>query len=112
MDKLIGNIIKEASVYYRGVLAGTLTKLDTGFSFQYDSRYLISGTPIAFCYPLQKEPFLNAQLPAFFDNLVSEGWMRKLQSITQKIDENDRFGLLIKNGRDLVGAVTVLPYQK
>jgi serine/threonine-protein kinase HipA len=40
---------------------------------------------------------------------VSEGWLRKLQSQEQKIDENDRFGLLLMNGRDLVGAVTIVP---
>ena len=50
--------------------------------------------------------------PAFFENLVSEGWLRKLQSQEQKIDENDRFGLLLMNGRDLVGAVTIVPVDE
>ena len=48
----------------------------------------------------------------FFENLVSEGWLRKLQSQQQKIDENDRFGLLLANGGDLVGAVTVEPISE
>jgi serine/threonine-protein kinase HipA len=43
--------------------------------------------------------------------LVSEGWLQKLQSQQQNIDEHDRFGLLISNGKDLVGAVTVEPSE-
>ncbi len=48
----------------------------------------------------------------FFENLVSEGWLRKLQSQHQKIDERDRFTLLVENGKDLVGAVTVEPKDR
>lgn len=98
-----------AQVFYNGRLAGTLTETGDGFEFTYHGNYLASGTPIAFSFPLQESPFQYARLPGFFENLVSEGWLRKLQSQEQKIDENDRFGLLLMNGRDLVGAVTIAP---
>lgn len=98
-----------ARVFYQQRLAGSLVETTGGFEFTYDSDYLAGGTPIAFTFPLQEAPFTHARLPGFFDNLVSEGWLRKLQSQEQKIDENDRFGLLLKNGLDLVGAVTVAP---
>ena len=98
-----------AQVFYNQRLAGRLAETNGGFEFTYDSDYLAGGTPIAFTFPLQEASFKHTRLPGFFENLVSEGWLRKLQSQEQKIDENDRFGLLLMNGRDLVGAVTILP---
>ncbi len=98
-----------AQIFYNGRLAGRLTETNEGFEFGYDDNYLAGGTPIAFSFPLQETPFRHTRLPGFFENLVSEGWLRKLQSQEQKIDENDRFGLLLMNGRDLVGAVTITP---
>jgi serine/threonine-protein kinase HipA len=50
-------------------------------------------------------------MPAYFENLVAEGWLRKVQAQAQRISEGDRFGLLLENGRDLVGAITVLPVK-
>jgi len=98
-----------ASVFYNQKLAGKLIETGDGFEFIYDGDYLAGGTPIAFTLPLQESPFRFSRLPGFFENLVSEGWLRRLQSQEQKIDENDRFGLLLMNGRDLVGAVTIIP---
>ncbi len=98
-----------AQVFYNQRLAGILAETPEGFQFTYDDDYLAGGTPIAFTFPLQESAFDSDHLPGFFENLTSEGWLRKLQSQEQKIDENDRFGLLLMNGRDLVGAVTIAP---
>ena len=103
---------RSAYVYYDQRLAGILAEVSQGFQFVYQAEYLVGGIPISFHYPLQESPFNSDHLPAFFENLVSEGWLRKLQSLEQKIDENDRFGLLIANGRDLVGAVTIAPQSE
>lgn len=103
---------RAAQVFYNQKPAGKLAETSEGFEFTYDSDYLAGGTPIAFTFPLQEAPFKHQCLPGFFENLVSEGWLRKLQSHEQKIDENDRFGLLLMNGRDLVGAVTITPIDK
>ena len=100
---------RTAQVFYKHKLAGKLVETGGGFTFTYDDDYLAGGTPIAFTFPLQEDPFKHTRLPGFFENLVSEGWLRKLQSQEQKIDESDRFGLLLMNGRDLVGAVTIAP---
>ena len=102
---------REAQVFYNNWLAGTLTETTEGFQFLYDNEYLAGGAPIGFQFPLQEAPFNSERLHGFFENLVSEGWMRKLQSQEQKIDENDRFGLLLANGGDLVGAVTLKPSE-
>ena len=96
-----------AHVYFEDRLAGVLTERQDEYQFRYDTLYLVDGTPLSFNLPLQHEPFEGHSLFPFFENLVSEGWLRKLQSQQQKVDESDRFGLLLLNGQDLVGAVTV-----
>jgi serine/threonine-protein kinase HipA len=101
---------RKALVYYQDRIAGTITETAEGFQFIYDTDYLVGGTPISFHFPLQKAEFYNTQLPSFFENLTSEGWLLKLQSKVQKIDEIDTFGLLLANGRDLIGAVSVIPF--
>ena len=102
---------RQAQVFYNKRLAGLLTETPEGFQFTYDADYLAGGVPISFTLPLREAPFNSEYLPGLFENLVSEGWLRKLQAQEQKIDENDRFGLLLMNGRDLVGAVTVVPLE-
>jgi len=101
--------MQAAEVFYNGRLAGVLAQTADGFSFTYDGDYLAGGTPISFTLPLQEAPFHRQQLHGFFDNLVSEGWLRSLQAREQKIDENNKFALLLANGRDLSGAVSVIP---
>lgn len=96
-----------AQVFFEGRLAGVLTQTSDEFQFRYDSHYLAGGTPLSFNLPLQEEAYISQQLFPFFENLVAEGWLRRMQSQQQKVDESDRFGLLLLNGEDLAGAVTV-----
>lgn len=96
-----------ACVYFKRQLAGELSEEQGSYQFIYYAEYLAGGTPLSFHFPLQIEPFIHKHLFPFFENLVSEGWLRRLQSQQQKIDEKDRFGLLLENGNDLVGAITV-----
>ena len=98
-----------ANVYYQGLMAGVIENVNDQYIFTYEREYLAGGVPLSFKLPLREEPFISNELMPFFENLVSEGWLRRLQSQQQKIDEQDRFGLLISNGKDLVGAVTVEP---
>lgn len=98
---------RRCAVYFQDTYAGILEQTKEGYRFTYDERYRRGGTPIGFGYPTSKRAFDFQGLPALFDNLVSEGWMRRTQSVTQKISESDRFGLLIENGSDLIGAITV-----
>lgn len=98
-----------ANVYFDNRLAGTLTQIEDEYKFTYHTDYLAGGTPLSFNLPLQEDAFVSTQLFPFFENLVSEGWLRRLQSQQQKIDESDRFGLLLANGRDLIGAVHIDP---
>lgn len=102
--------MRQALVYFHSRLAGRLVEDDERrFTFAYDPRYLIDGEPIAFSLPLSADSYRWDELPPFFSGLVSEGWLRRVQAQHQHVDEQDSFGLLLANGRDLVGAVSVLP---
>ena len=100
--------MKKAIVYYKGEKAALLTKSSDGYVFQYVKSY-IEGTaiPISYSLPLSDKKFESKILFPFFSGLVSEGWLLEIQTKIQKIDETDYFSLLIHNGKDLVGAVTV-----
>jgi len=45
--------------------------------------------------------------PPYFSGLVSEGWLKRVQAREQRIDPDDEFALLVNNGDDLPGAVTI-----
>lgn len=95
-------------VYYDGQLAGTLQEKEQGFYFIYDSAFRETGVPIAYSFPLDQAMYYSREFFPFFENLTTEGRMLEIQSRTQQIDPSDKFGLLLKNGGDLAGAVTVL----
>lgn len=99
--------MRQASVYFNGTLAGTLEEHGSEYVFQYLPEYVAGGLPIGFTLPIQNEPFRFDGLPPLFENLVAEGWMKGVQAQEQKIDSEDKFGLLMANGTDLVGAITV-----
>lgn len=98
-----------ATVYMHGKLAGYLERAGSRVHFQYDSNYMVSGTPLSLSLPLRSEPFESEGLPAYFSGLCSEGWLRRIQAFEQRIDPADDFTLLINNGKDLAGAVTIEP---
>lgn len=98
-------------VYYKETFAGILRE-EPGerTSFTYDASYL-SGSELAIAHtlPLQKEPFINQSgLPAFFDNLVAEGWLETAQTRLLGKRTASRFELLLAFGQDCAGAVSVI----
>ncbi len=100
-----------AKVLHNNAVAGELVKHgESSYEFRYNADYLASSEahPISISFPLQVEPFFSERLFPFFDGLIAEGWLKHQQSRIQKIDERDFFSLLINNGQDLVGAVSVL----
>lgn len=101
-----------AKVFYGDAFAGLLEKTEgeASTSFTYDKAYLADGFQIAYGLPLQEEPFITEGLHPFFDSMVSEGWLKKQQAQTQKISPENRFLLLINNGDDLPGMVSIQPF--
>lgn len=102
----------DATVKFHDRIAGKLSRREGIFTFQYDPEFLVGASePLSLSLPLQPEPFVSDELHGFFSGLISEGWLRHLQSFSQKIDETDELKLLVNNGRDLAGAVTIEPHE-
>ena len=99
-----------ATILFDEKQAGELTRGDDGYAFRYFENYLRSpdACPISPSLPISTKTYIAKKLFPFFESLVSEGWLLEIQSRTQKIDENDYFTLLIENGQDLIGAVSVV----
>lgn len=99
-----------ALVRMNGTKAGVLMRDAGVYYFAYDRDYIdAGGHALSLSLPIQLEPFESPTLFPYFDGLVAEGWLRRVQSQFQKIDDKDHFTLLINNGVDLAGAISVEP---
>ena len=100
---------RTAYVYVRDSFAGTLRETDEGYLFQYDPDYLAdeNAPAVSLTLPRQEAPYLSKTLFAFFDGLIPEGWLLNLVSHNWKIDQRDRFGLLLVACKDCIGAVSI-----
>ena len=94
-------------VYFNELFAGIISESVEGFTFVYDSNYISFGTPIGYNYPFSQLKYFSSTFFPIFENLVSEGWLLNLQSRLQHLDKSDKFGLLLNNGRDLIGAISI-----
>jgi serine/threonine-protein kinase HipA len=101
-----------AIVFYRERIAGVLKKTPAGFEFTYDPDYLKDpeAAPVSLSMPLKSEKFESPALFPFFDGLLPEGWLLDVVSTGLKIDKHDKFKLLLRTGRDPIGAVSVQPF--
>src|SRR6266404_517795 len=97
------------TVYFQEQIAGTLQQVPDGrFTFTYEVSYLDAGHPqIAYTLARNIAPIYSPNLPAFFDNLVAEGWLARAQARALGINADDRFGRLLAFGRDCPGAISV-----
>jgi serine/threonine-protein kinase HipA len=98
-------------VYFKNIYAGTLVQEPGNrYVFSYDSSYLEGeNSPISFSLPLRKEPFISQYgLHPFFDNLLSQGWLKNAQAKALGVKSEDRFALLLGFGFDLAGAVSIV----
>lgn len=100
---------RDAYVYVRNNYAGLLKETDFGYLFIYDDEYLNSGEAscVSLTLPLQSEVFTSKTLFSFFDGLIPEGWLLNIVTRNWKIDQSDRFGLLLVACKDPIGNVTV-----
>ncbi len=105
------------NVYFNKVFCGKLSKFINGFSsqysFEYNNDYISSNSaiPIALNFPLVEKKFISINgLHPYFDNLVSEGWLRKKHDeflSAENILEKDRFIILSYFGYDLIGSISI-----
>lgn len=103
--------MRQLAVYFNDTEAGVVTEWDpgNGYSFQYSDDYLNSSLPpISATLPKQKEVYNSEHLFPFFSNMIPEGTNRKVICRTQRIEENDFFGLLeAMANKDFIGAVNI-----
>lgn len=103
------SVYRAAEIYVRDVRAGILSETDSGYAFAYDTEYLNSGTAVAvsLTMPLAETPYTSKTLFPFFDGLIPEGWLLDFVAHNWKLNQNDRFGLLLVACKDCIGSVSV-----
>jgi len=98
-----------ATVGLYGVACALLTRDGAGeYNFRYLPEHVASGgPPVSISLPVIDEAYRASELFAYFDNLVAEGWLLEQQSNAARVNKSDRLALLIQNGLDLPGAITI-----
>jgi serine/threonine-protein kinase HipA len=111
LDEL--RFIERATVFKRGIRAGSLARRPEAVIFTYDENYReCGGPPVATTLPLREEPLVThapGALPPFFSGLLPEG--RRLAALrgAVKTSADDEFTLLLAVGGDAVGDVQIVP---
>ena len=107
--------MRQGNVYVNGVLAGTLLEEPgKGYTFTYDDAYYRdpSAPAVSLTLPKSRQEYRSPHLFPFFDNMLSEGANREVQSRLHHIERNDDFGILLATAYlDTPGAVTVKPTE-
>ena len=101
---------RSAKIFVRDIYAGLLRETDYGYSFKYDNDYLLSdnASPVSLTLPLQKEEYISKTLFSFFDGLIPEGWLLNVVCKNWKINNRDRFGILLVACKDPIGNVSIM----
>ena len=104
------NAFRTAYIYVCGIFAGTLCETDEGYAFEYDADYRArpGATPVSLTLPISSSVYTSKTLFSFFDGLIPEGWLLDVVTRNWKIDNNDRFGLLLVACKDAIGNVSVM----
>lgn len=92
--------------------AGQLTAAAGGLLFDYDAAYRESSdaTPLSMSLPLTRDQHTSAVVTGFFEALRPEqGPARARLELESGVSRSNVFGLLAYVGRDLPGAVCIVP---
>jgi len=100
---------RRGEVHLHAQPVGLLEESEEGFSFTYEKNYVaLGGRPVSASLPTRIEPYQSKRLFPFFEGMLAEGELRKIQTRLAKLSEEDTFGLLlISCGSDAPGAVTI-----
>jgi len=83
---------REFQVYFYGWEIGQLVGLSSEYRFEYSPNWKVE---LSFQLPLKAQPaYEGRQMPAFFENLLPEGWMESQLQATFKIAKEDKLALL------------------
>lgn len=100
---------RTAYVMVDDILAGILQEDDTGYRFCYDEAYLKreGAAAISLTLPLTTKAYHSTILFPFFDGLIPEGWLLDQVVKNWKLNERDRFGILLVACKDPIGNVSI-----
>lgn len=103
-------MMRQALVYRKNLLAGSLTENEGEYTFLYDQEYLQNedAKAISLTLPLQVEAFVSPVLFPFFDGLIPEGWLLDVALRNTDISILDRMSLLLLCCKDCIGSVSVI----
>lgn len=103
--------MRQALVYRDKEVAGLLSESEDGYTFAYSAEYLAqeNAKAISLTLPLSNVAYTSNILFPYFDGLIPEGWLLDIAQESWKLNERDRFGLLLACCRDCIGAVGVEP---
>lgn len=101
---------RRVEVWLYGEPVGELRQDDNGYEFSYREGYV--GPPLSLSLPVRVGRFHSQTLPPFFASLAPEGWLKMRYSQLQQRDEQDLLGMLIDNGKNLIGAVQLVNMQE
>ena len=86
--------LKIGYVYYNNEFAGLVYEDNDGFAFKYDESYLHSGgKPISLTLPISEKEFHSNILFPFFDGLIPEGWLLKIEATGDASEQDDLLSL-------------------
>lgn len=96
-------------VYIQNYFAGIIAETEEGYIFSYDKEYLSreDAVAVSLTLPLRDEPYETTIFFPFFDGLIPEGWLLGVVSRNWKINQKDRFGLLLLACKDYIGDVCI-----
>lgn len=100
---------RKGIVYIQDRCAGIIAETDEGYIFSYNADY-IKGEKVpsvSLTMPLRENDYKSTILFPFFDGLIPEGWLLSVVSKNWKIDQIDRFGLLLVACKDCIGDVSI-----
>ncbi|MCC5827278.1 type II toxin-antitoxin system HipA family toxin [Alkalimonas sp.] len=100
-------------LYAHGLYAGEVAEVDTEqgseYHFTYSASYIKRGLPrVGLDLPVREQPYIKNSLQPFFANLMSEGWVKRYQSRLSRLDQEDKFGLLLAHGEELIGPLSIM----
>lgn len=100
---------RKGYVYIQNCFAGIIAETEEGYIFSYDKKYLKreDAVAVSLTLPLREAPYETTILFPFFDGLIPEGWLLGVVSRNWKINQKDRFGLLLAACRDCIGDVCI-----
>jgi len=102
-----------ADVYKGDQLAGHLTRIHEGVSFEYHHDYIAGNNDaVASTLPIREPPYVTGSgaVPAFFAGLLPEGARLNAVVAAVKTSPDDELSLLVAVGEDTVGDVRITPH--